>query len=798
MSSQLGEAFVPIRATFDQFDKDLEGSRGKLEGVLGKFGGKLGAAVAGGLAIAAAAILALGAAVFDVARDYQQATQQIEARTGATGAELEALGQSVKNVFGDNWGESMGDAADAIIQVNQVLGETGEQMEGSARRALIFRDVFEVEINESLRAVRSGVESFGVSSETVFDQMTKTIQEVGDPAQDLADTVNEYAGIFAQAGFSAEEMFGILAAGVGEGARNFDVIADAVKEFTIRIIDGSDTTEAALGALFATVGDGSLQFRNVAGNIAELNGILDENEARLGSLEGAWQAQKSAVEDLEGAYSDARRELDRLTNPPLAGMNEFNDAIFELEQQLKKAELDKLQAINEVQADQAAEQVGELNKAIKELELQRDLKFDQQFHDLGVAARPAQEEVWSFEAALAAVNRQVDKTLDLDQSLGQAKIAFAELDEPVQALIGDNERLNEVIGQLQEELGELGAPAQELLNGLADGTISSRDAMSQVLGLLGQVDDKIMQNQIGVALFGTKWEDLGPQVMLALDPATNALADFEGATDAAGEAVSNDAFSNFQGLWRNILLTLLPAGESLLDIANEKMPEIVSAFEEGLPAFQKFLDLAMPEVAEHLGEAFGLVGENLGKINTVAAKTIELFGGIDTEASDFSITAEAFKAVVGALLDPWIKLNQVMGFMLENASNALDELQELKRAIVGLGDSTQTWIDRLGDLASALADMALPDWLTPGSPTPLETGIRGITAALEQLPDFASKFEADLPSLPSTVGVTSGGDRVTNVNVGSVSATSAGGNPVDEALRLTVGLLREQLRNYQP
>lgn len=795
MSSQLGEAFVPIRADFDKFDKDLEGARGKLEGALGKFGGKLGAVLAGGLAIGLTAVVALGAAVLDTARDYQQATQQIEARTGATGKELDELGQSVKNVFSDNWGESMQDAANAVIQVNQVLGETGDQMEDSARRGIIFRDVFEIELNESLRAVRSGVESFGITSESVFDQMTKTIQEVGDPAQDLADTVNEYSTIFAQAGFSAEEMFGILAAGVAEGARNFDVVADAVKEFTIRIIDGSDTTESALNTLFATVGDGSLEFRNVSGNISDLNGILAENEARLGSLEGAWERQKDKVEELEGAFNDAVRELERLTKPKLEGMDEFNDQIFELEQQLKQAELDKLQAVNDLQTKEAGMEISRLKDAIKELELTRDIKFDQQFHDLEVAARAGQDEAWSFEAALAAVDRQVQKVWELGPALGEAKIAFAELDEPVQALISDNERLEETIAGLEQQLGDMGAPAQELLDGLADGTISSRDAMSQVLGLLGQVDDQIVQNQIGVALFGTKWEDLGPQVMLALDPATNALTEFEGATDAAGEAVSSDAFSQFQGLWRNILVTLLPIGEELLGLANESLPGVVSAIQEGLPWFEDFLRLSMPEVAEHLGEAFGKAGENLGKLNEVVEKTIELFGGAEEKTTKVNIAAWALNGVVGAILDPFKKLNDLLGFMLDNFSDALDELEDLKEAIIGLGDSTKTWMDRLKGLGSALGDIALPDWLVPGSPTPLELGIRGITAAMERLPDFSGAFSVN-PTFPDLAGAGSGGGntRMATVNIGSVSASSSGGNPVDEAIRLTMELLRQEMR----
>ena len=41
VSAELGEAFVPIRATLDKLDSDLAGARGKIDGALKKIGGSL-------------------------------------------------------------------------------------------------------------------------------------------------------------------------------------------------------------------------------------------------------------------------------------------------------------------------------------------------------------------------------------------------------------------------------------------------------------------------------------------------------------------------------------------------------------------------------------------------------------------------------------------------------------------------------------------------------------------------------------------------------------------------------------
>ena len=51
----------------------------------------------------------------------------------------------------------------------------------------------------------------------------------------------------------------------------------------------------------------------------------------------------------------------------------------------------------------------------------------------------------------------------------------------------------------------------------------------------------------------------------------------------------------------------------------------------------------------------------------------------------------------------------------------------------GIVSGIQGAIKWLGDMADKINSITLPDWLTPGSPTPFETGLRGITAAMRDL-----------------------------------------------------------------
>ena len=60
-------------------------------------------------------------------------------------------------------------------------------------------------------------------------------------------------------------------------------------------------------------------------------------------------------------------------------------------------------------------------------------------------------------------------------------------------------------------------------------------------------------------------------------------------------------------------------------------------------------------------------------------------------------------------------------------------------------------VQKVKDFAAALRGLSLPDWLTPGSPTPLELGLRGINDAMSQL------NKGGLPKLSSSITMNQAG-----------------------------------------
>ena len=108
-----------------------------------------------------------------------------------------------------------------------------------------------------------------------------------------------------------------------------------------------------------------------------------------------------------------------------------------------------------------------------------------------------------------------------------------------------------------------------------------------------------------------------------------------------------------------------------------------------------------------------------------------------------------FSAAVRGLANLW---NGTLLPAITAVRNALSPLASflsgtLLSAFNGIKNVIQWVTDRLNELTVALNNLTLPDWLTPGSPTPLEIGLVGINQQLAQLAN------ASLPAIQHQMNV---------------------------------------------
>lgn len=103
-----------------------------------------------------------------------------------------------------------------------------------------------------------------------------------------------------------------------------------------------------------------------------------------------------------------------------------------------------------------------------------------------------------------------------------------------------------------DAMGELSASTQKVWKDYLKGKGTVADVASTVVGELQSMDDQVMANQIGVGLFGTKWEDLEADAMYAMLGTKDAMKDFEGSTDAASAKLEGSFKNRLVGAWRQL------------------------------------------------------------------------------------------------------------------------------------------------------------------------------------------------------------------------------------------------------
>ena len=303
---------------------------------------------AAGIATAAATTaVAIGGTAIKVSTDVDTAMNGFAAATGTAVEELSKYEDAMLNIYNNNFGESFEDIANAMGTIKQVMGAGmgAEELEKMTTNAIMLRDTFEFEVNESVRAANSLMDQFGITSEEAYNLIAQGAQNGLNQNDDLLDTLNEYSVQFSQMGFNAEEMFNMLANGAASGTWSIDKLGDAAKEFNIRMSDGSakDAVEAlgfsweSMSEAWSEGGEEAKEVFNILFN--ELDGLENTTEGYsigvglLGTMyEDLGQSAVLALTDTQGEISktkDALGEINEIKYDDLGSLIEGLKRNFE-------------------------------------------------------------------------------------------------------------------------------------------------------------------------------------------------------------------------------------------------------------------------------------------------------------------------------------------------------------------------------------------------------------------------------------------------------------------------------------
>ena len=256
--------------------------------------------------------------------------------TGATGEEWQNIQEAVKSVYVSGLTADMQDAAQATSQIQQIMGNLGNDLANTSKNAILLRDTFGMEVTESARAAKVMMEQFGVSEQQAYTLMAQGAQLGADKNGDLLDTLNEYSVQFKQMGFNAEGFMNILVSGAQSGVWSVDKIGDSIKEFNIRVKDGSKTTTEGFEAIglnadtmaqkFAKGGDSAQEaFIETVNALKAIEDPVKRNQAGVNLFGTMWEdmGEKAvlAMADTNSAVDMNAKTMDDIAQNKLNNIN---------------------------------------------------------------------------------------------------------------------------------------------------------------------------------------------------------------------------------------------------------------------------------------------------------------------------------------------------------------------------------------------------------------------------------------------------------------------------------------------
>ncbi|MGG3446503.1 phage tail tape measure protein [Bacillus nitratireducens] len=124
-----------------------------------------------------------------------------------------------------------------------------------------------------------------------------------------------------------------------------------------------------------------------------------------------------------------------------------------------------------------------------------------------------------------------------------------------------------------DAMGQMSQSTQKVWKAMLEGKATSKDVFNAVLNELKTTDDQIKVNQLGVSLFGVKWEDLERTTMLSLNNMETGLSDYSGAMNKMVDGYDTSA-KQWKSVTRELQIALEPLGKVILDIAKQAIPEL--------------------------------------------------------------------------------------------------------------------------------------------------------------------------------------------------------------------------------
>ncbi|AUZ29820.1 phage tail tape measure protein [Bacillus paralicheniformis] len=328
-----------------------------------------------GTALAGAAAAGVGAATaIDKALDFSTLDTQIDISFNVPEESKKSVKQAVKDVSA--YGVDAEEALEGIRRQWALNAKASDESNAKVVKgaAAIAKAYAGIDFTELIQETNEISKALKISDSDALG-LTNSLLKIGFPPEQL-DIISEYGTQLKNAGYDAEEIQAIMAAGVETGTWNIDNLLDGLKEGRIRVSEfGQEVPKAVKGLLEGT---------NISAKQLQKWG----QEVAKGG-EGGAQAMQEIAKALNG--------VDNETQKNLLGVQIFGTMYEDQGQNIIDTLLNA-----ENQTVSLKENTDGLNSSVQSLDSSPAVLMQQAFNDIQTALGPLLEKIAGFVANVAS------------------------------------------------------------------------------------------------------------------------------------------------------------------------------------------------------------------------------------------------------------------------------------------------------------------------------------------------------------------------------------------------------------
>ncbi|WP_337080101.1 phage tail tape measure protein, partial [Bacillus anthracis] len=254
---------------------------------------------------------------------------------------------------------------------------------------------------------------------------------------------------------------------------------------------------------------------------------------------------------------------------------------------------------------------------------------------------------------------------------------------------------------VSEGFGDLSEETQKVWESFNEGKGTAADVFNAVLGDLQKMDDKVKANQIGVALFGVKWEDMGAEAVLSLNDVNGGLGDVNGRMEEMKKLQEESLGQQFQKALRETQAAFEPIGKKLAELAKDVLPPVVEGIKTLADGFTK-----LPEPIQNFVYVFAGLIAVVGILAPIIAAVVVSVSVLGTTLGVVMLVIAGVAAVIAGVIWAIKNWGQITDWLSEKWSQFSSWFGELWSGLVQTcSDGWSSTVDYFSGAWSSFIEM---------------------------------------------------------------------------------------------